>query len=173
MFAHAEAARQKEYDHRICWGCQQPLLERDLQVELSTMELITQETTQEEIMALYHQVYQLKRNPREVPCSEDTKEEICLEILETLKEHLQCRQGSAQLERESRQRTSRMPAQAEFHTQVQAAYDCFSHHCDWQRVPGGGPAGSKGHSPPGTGHSSYAGRTQWVTEPLHLLWVAW
>ena len=85
-------------------------------------------TTQEEIMALYHQVYQLKRNPREVPCLEDTTEEIWLEILEMLKEHLQHRQSTTQPERESRQRTSRMPVQVVFYAQVQAAYDCFGHH---------------------------------------------
>ena len=51
------------------------------------MELLTQETTWEEIMALYHQVYQLKRSPGPVPCLEDTTEEIHIEILEMLKEH--------------------------------------------------------------------------------------
>ena len=53
-------------------------------------------------MPLDHQVYQLKRNPREVPCSEDTMEEIFLEILEMLKDHLWQRWGPTQLERESR-----------------------------------------------------------------------
>ena len=66
------------------------------------MELLTQETTQEEIMALCHQVYQLKRNPGLVPCSEDAAEETCIEILEMLKEHLQCRWGPTKLERELR-----------------------------------------------------------------------
>ena len=123
----------EEYDYRICLGCWQPLPERDIRGEVPTMELITWETTQEENMALYHQVYQIKRNPREVSCLEDTVEEICLEILETLKECLQHRQGPAQPERESWWRTSRMPAQAEFHAQVQAAYDHFGHHHDQQQ----------------------------------------
>ena len=52
------------------------------------MHLLTEETTQEEVVALYHEVYQLKRSPREFPCSEDTAEETHLEILEKLKEHL-------------------------------------------------------------------------------------
>ena len=126
-----EAAGQKEYDHGICQGCQQPFLERDLWVEVPTMGLLAQETTWEEIMALYHQVYQLKRNPREVPCSEDTMEETCLEILEMLKECLWHRWGPTQPERELRKRTSRMPAQAEFQNQAHVAYDHF--HQFWNR----------------------------------------
>ena len=52
------------------------------------MEMLTSESTQEEIMALYHQVYQLKRDPCEISCSEDTAEETLIEILEMLKAHL-------------------------------------------------------------------------------------
>ena len=62
------------------------------------MELLTLKSTQEEIMALYHQVYQLKRNLGEVPCSKDTAEETCEEIFEMLKECLWHRQGPAQLD---------------------------------------------------------------------------
>ena len=90
-----------------------------------TMELLTLETTQEEIMTLYYQVYQLKRSPREVPCLEDTVEETCMEILETLKEHLWHRQSCTQPESKHRQRISRTPAQVKFHTQMQAMYDHF------------------------------------------------
>ena len=88
MFTHAEATRQKEYNCRVHWGCWQPLLERDIWVEVPAIELITHKTTWEEIMGLYHQEYQLKRNPGAQPCSEETAKEICIEILETLKEHL-------------------------------------------------------------------------------------
>ena len=109
MFACVEADGQKECDHGIHQGCWQPLLERDLWVELPTMELLTQETTQEEVMALYHKVYQLKRSPREVPCSKDTAEETCIEILEMLKESLWHRWGPTQLERELNQRTLDCP----------------------------------------------------------------
>ena len=55
------------------------------------MELLTHEATREEILGLYHQVYQLKRNQGEVSCSHDMAQEIHIEILETLKEHLQHR----------------------------------------------------------------------------------
>ena len=73
-------------------------------------------------MGVYNGVYQLKRSPRAVPCSE-----------KTLKECLQHRQGAAQPEKELRQRsmgtrTSRMPAQAEFCDHMQSTYDHY-----WER----------------------------------------
>ena len=97
MFTHAEATGQKEHDCRVFQDHQQPLPRKDVWAKVPAMELLTHETTWEEIAGLYHKVYQLKRNPRAVPCSEDTTEEISIEILETLKENIQCRLGSAQL----------------------------------------------------------------------------
>ena len=93
------------------------------------MELMAHESTQEELMALYHQVYQLKRDLGEVPCSKDTAEEIHIEILETLKACLWHRQGPTQLEelrgRSVGTKTTRMPAQAEFHVQTQVTWGHF------------------------------------------------
>ena len=62
------------------------------------MGLLTPGTMLKEILALYWEVFQLKRDPGEVQCSEDTVEETQIEILETLKEHLQCRWGPTQSE---------------------------------------------------------------------------
>ena len=76
--------------------------ERDIQVEVPAIELLTHKTIWEEIMGIYHQVYQLKRNPREVPCSQDMEEETHIEILEMLKEHLWHRWGPTQPEEEPR-----------------------------------------------------------------------
>ena len=66
------------------------------------MGLLTPQTTHEEILALYQEVYQLKRGPGEVQCSESTAEETQIKILETLKEHLWHRWGLAKPERETR-----------------------------------------------------------------------
>ena len=88
------------------------------------MELLIQETTQEEIMALYHQVYQLKRKPGKVPCSQDMTEETHVEILEMLWEHLLYRWGPTHPE--PRQRS----AQVEFHAQMQVTYNHFGHLWD-------------------------------------------
>ena len=64
-------------------------------------------------------------------------EETCIEILEMLKECLQCRQGPLQLEeprgRSMGTRTTRMPAQAKFHAQTQVTYDHFGHLWDRQQ----------------------------------------
>ena len=95
------------------------------------MELLTHKSTWEEVMVLYHQVYQLKGNPGEVPSSEDTAEEVHIEILETLKTCLQNRQGPTQPEelrgKSVGTRTTSMAAQAEFHMQTQVTCDHFGH----------------------------------------------
>ena len=66
------------------------------------MGLLTPQTTHEEILVLYQEVYQLKRDPGEVQCSEDIAEETHAEILEVLRECLWHRQGTIQPERETR-----------------------------------------------------------------------
>ena len=98
MFAHMKAIGLKEYHCGIHWGHWQPSLERDLWAKASAMEMLTLETTQDKVMALYQEVYQLKSNPREAPCSEDTTEEIHIKILEMLRECLQHRWGPTQPE---------------------------------------------------------------------------
>ena len=55
MFAHAEAAGQKEYDHRIQWGHQQSMLKQDPSMETPAINLIGYKTTQEEMFALYQE----------------------------------------------------------------------------------------------------------------------
>ena len=62
-------------------------------VEAPAVNLIGYKTTQEEIIALYNKVYQLKRAPGTVQGDLEEMEEICQEILASLKEHLQCRWG--------------------------------------------------------------------------------
>ena len=89
------------------------------------MGLLTPQTMHEEILALYQEVFQLKRNPGEIQYSEKMAEETHIKILETLKEHLWCRWGSTQLE-EPRWRTPRTHAEAEYYAQMQVACDHFS-----------------------------------------------
>ena len=66
------------------------------------MGLLTPQTTHEEILALYQEVYWLMRDPGEVQCSEHMMEETQIKILETLKECFWHRQGPTQAERETR-----------------------------------------------------------------------
>ena len=98
MFLHAKVAGLKEYYHGVHWGHWQPSPERSPQAEVSAVGLLTSKTMLKEILILYQEVYQLKRDPGEVQCSKDTTEGTCIEILEVLKACLQCRQGVFQLE---------------------------------------------------------------------------
>ena len=95
MFAHVKAFGLKEYYCGICWGHWQSSPERSPQVEVSAMGLLTPLMMHDEIMALYQDVYQLKRDPGEVQCSKDAAEEAHNEILEVLRVLLWLRQSSA------------------------------------------------------------------------------
>ena len=176
MFTHVEPAGWKEYNCWVHWGHQQPSPERDVQVEVPTMELITHKTTQEEIMGLYHQVYQLKRNPREVSYSQDTTEEIHIGIMETLKECLWHRQSPALLEEEWRQtttsiRTTRTPCASRI--PCQSTHDLWSPQKSASGYMPGGLGSCMGCPPPGIGSSCLVRKPYRKIEWLHLLWVAW
>ena len=102
MFTHAKVVGLKEYHLGICWGHHQPSPDRSPQAEVSAMGLLNPQTTHEEILALYQEVYQLRRDPGEVQCSEDIAEETQAKILEVLRECLWHRMGPTHPEREAR-----------------------------------------------------------------------
>ena len=96
------------------------------------MGLLTSQTMNEEILALYQEVLSVpgslisSRGPLgAVQCSNNMAEETHIKILKAL----QCRWGPTQLEREIRRETPRTRAQVEFHAKAQATYDYFHHHC--------------------------------------------
>ena len=91
MFAHAVVTRKKEYDWAIHWGQPQPLPKWDLSAEPSTIELIDLRSTREEIREVYNDVYQLWRSPGKSLCNAETEERTCQDILDSVKECLQCR----------------------------------------------------------------------------------
>ena len=88
------------------------------------MGLLTPEMMLEEILVLYQEVYQLKRDHGGVQCSAGAAEEAHTEILEVLKECLWYRQGSSWME-EPRQ-TPRTQAEVGYHDQTWAAHNCLS-----------------------------------------------
>ena len=88
------------------------------------MGILTPEMMLEEILVLYQEIYQLKRDPGEVQCSAGVAEEAHTEILEVFKACLWHRQGSSQPE-EPRW-TPRTQAEVEYHDQVWAACNCSS-----------------------------------------------
>ena len=59
------------------------------------MGLLSPKMMLEDILVLYQEVYQFKRDPGEVQCSAGAAEEAHIEILEVLKACLQHRQGSS------------------------------------------------------------------------------
>ena len=63
MFTQTESTGQKEYDCRIWQGCQQPMPQLNTGMEAPDIDLVSYRTTWEEIITLYHKVYQLKGPP--------------------------------------------------------------------------------------------------------------
>ena len=59
MFLHAVAMGQREYDHAIHQGRWEPSVQWDLEAEPSAIELVSPESTREEIAEIYHDMYQL------------------------------------------------------------------------------------------------------------------
>ena len=86
---------------------------------VSAVGLLTPETMLEEILVLYQETYQLKRDPGEVQHSVDVAKEAHIEILEVIKACLQCRQDFSQLE-EPRQ-APKMQTEVEYQDQAQVA----------------------------------------------------
>ena len=96
--------------------------------ESTAIELVQPDSSWEDIADLYHNVYQLQRLPGNMLCNENMEACICQEILDSVKECLQCRQFSALLGEEPRQSPAGIPRldpQAKFHTRNCTTYDRF------------------------------------------------
>ena len=109
MFAHAEATKQKDHDHAIFWGHQQPSPKWDVNADVPTINLMGYKTTQEEIWRLHNEVYQLKRAPGAEPCNVETAETSARKILNSVKEHLNHMWGPTQSTEVPGQRSTSTP----------------------------------------------------------------
>ena len=125
-FEHVKASGLKEYHRGICQGHWQPSPEGTPQAEVSTMGLLTPEMTLDEILALYQEVYQHRRELGEDQCTEDVVGKVHNEILEAIRACLWCRQGSSQ-PAEPRQ-ISRTSGEAQYHPYMQLPHDHFDFH---------------------------------------------
>ena len=85
MFLHATATSQSEYNHTIHWGRREPSAESDLRAEPTTMELVSPDSTWEEITEFYQDVYQFQRLSGRSNCKEGTVEGIHQEVLDSNK----------------------------------------------------------------------------------------
>ena len=95
MFEHVRVVGLRAYHHGIHPGHWQPSPERSPKMGVSAVGLLTTEMTLEEILVLYQEVYQLKREPGGVQCCSCAAEEAHAKIIEVLKACLWCRQGSS------------------------------------------------------------------------------
>ena len=93
------------------------------------MELISPDSTREEITELYWDIYQLQWLPRRSYCKEGTEKCIHQEVLDSIKECLWCKQPSALPEVEQKWRPAnahRPDPQAEFTAMHCATYEQFA-----------------------------------------------
>ena len=74
------------------------------------MELICPDSSWEDIVDLYHDVYQLWRLQGRICCDERTEECICQDILDSIKECLWCKQLSMLPEAEQIQSSAGTPS---------------------------------------------------------------
>ena len=123
MFVHAMATGQQEHDHAIHHGRWEPSPVWDLGMEPSMVELIYANSTREEIAKIYQDVYQLQWLPGKMPCNVETEEQLCQEILDSVKECL-WHKWDPTLQEELRCPTStlRHDPQADYSTQTHANY---------------------------------------------------
>ena len=69
--------------------------ESNLGAKPSAIELTGPGSTKEEIRGVYNDISQLWRFPGKSPCDEEMEEHLCWEILDSIKEHLWCKQNPA------------------------------------------------------------------------------
>ena len=77
MFIHAVAMGQKEYDHAIQHGRQEPSPVWDLEAEPPMLELIYANSTREDIAKVYWDLYQLWQLLVKMPCDVEMEEHLC------------------------------------------------------------------------------------------------
>ena len=115
---------QHEHDHAICQDRQEPLAEQGMEGESTMVELTRPDSSWEDIVDLYHDVYQLRR----MLCNEEIEAHIPQEILDSVKECLQHKQLSALPGEEPRWNPAGIPRlnpQANFQTRNHTTYDRF------------------------------------------------
>ena len=109
MFLHATVTGWSEYKCAIYWGWRKLSPKQDLGAEPTAMELVGPNSICQDIKDLYQDVYQLCWLPRRGWCEEATEEQLCKEVLDSIKECLWLKQLPAQPEREQMQLSADAP----------------------------------------------------------------
>ena len=76
MFRHAAAEGQKEAEWIVCWGQWQNLPQLNPEVGIPAVQLVGPETTKEELLEVYLEVYKLHRLPGSPPGEPAISEEV-------------------------------------------------------------------------------------------------
>ena len=80
MFWHAAMERQKEAERTVCQGCQLHMPRLNPEAGAPTIQLVGPDTTKEELMEIYLEVYKLHRLPGSPPGKPAIWEEIMAKI---------------------------------------------------------------------------------------------
>ena len=91
MFRHAAAEGQKEAEWIVCQGCWQNLPQLNTEVGVPAIQLVGTETTKEELLEVYLEVYKLHRLPGSPP----GELAILEEVLSSLPDHQSCEEEEA------------------------------------------------------------------------------
>ena len=92
MFCHAVSKGWKEAEQILCWGHQQHMPQLDLEVGMPTIELVGPETSGEELLEIYLEVYKL----RHLPGSPPGELAILEDVLTAIPDQLQRREEAHQ-----------------------------------------------------------------------------
>ena len=91
MFRHVAADGQKEAEWIICQDCWQHLPQLNPEVGIPAIQLVGPETTKEELLELYLEVYKLHRLPGSPP----GEPAILEEVLSSLPDYQRCEEEEA------------------------------------------------------------------------------
>ena len=91
MFRHVAAEGQKEAEWIVCWGSQQNMPQLNPEVGVPAVQLVGPETTKEELLELYLEIYKLYRLPGSPP----GEPAILKEVLSSLPDHQRCEEEKA------------------------------------------------------------------------------
>ena len=80
MFWHAAIEGQKEAEQTIHWGCQPHMPQLDLEVGIPAIQLVGPQTTKEELLDMYLEVYNIHRQPGSPPSELAIWEEIMAKV---------------------------------------------------------------------------------------------
>ena len=84
MYCHAASEGWKEAEQIVCWGHWQHMPQLNPEVGIPAIELVGLETSREELLEIYLEVYKLHRLPGSPPGELAILEEVLAAVLDQL-----------------------------------------------------------------------------------------